>query len=132
MVEGIVGANLLRAFELLHIVDLGARHLVGVLDRALALLLVPDRLRDALLHCVLLRSRLLISVTLVRVLVTGYINQSSGTGRCVNSKLTNCTLVSARIVYFIVTDCLWTHLLGYHHLSLYHFRTSHIRNTLGF
>ena len=117
---------------MLHIVDLGARHLVGVLDRALALLLVPDGLRDALLHCVLLRGRLLISVTLVRVLVTGYINQSRGMGRCVNSKLTNGTLISARIVYFIVTDRLRSHLFSYHHLSLYHFGASHIRNTLGF
>ena len=50
LVEGVIVADVIGNFQLLHVVNFGSGHLVGVFDRALALLLVDDSLRDALVN----------------------------------------------------------------------------------
>lgn len=72
LVECAVVADVVFAFELLHVVDFGARDLVSVLNGALALLLVDDRLRKAFLHGDRLRSLFTELVPFECVLVTHY------------------------------------------------------------
>ena len=72
MVEIVVGANLVSDAVGLHVVDLGARQLVRVLNRTLADLLVAngvvDRVIDSVVFVVL--GLLEVFVTLVSVLVS--------------------------------------------------------------
>lgn len=69
MVQGVVVAHIVWALQLLHVVDLGPRKLVRVLNWALALLLVDNGAGDALLHCYWFRSSFLMLVTLIGILV---------------------------------------------------------------
>lgn len=76
MIKISVRSNILRHFQALHVVNLGARDLISVFDRTLPVLLIFNRLIDGVLHSLSLTSSLLESVTLVGVLVTLYKSNS--------------------------------------------------------
>ena len=70
LVEVVVGAHLVLNTDALHIEDLCAGELIGVLDGALADLLVADGVVHCLLHGIVLLSLAEVFVSLVGVLVT--------------------------------------------------------------
>ena len=72
MVEISVGANLISNSDSLHIVDLGSRELVRILNWALADLLIENSHVDSLLNCCLVGCVIEMFVSLVSVLVTLY------------------------------------------------------------
>ena len=70
LVKVIVGANLLSYSNVLHVVDLGARELIGILDGTLADLLVTDGHADHISDGLLVLCHAVVVVTLVGVLVS--------------------------------------------------------------
>lgn len=69
LVQVRIRADVVRDLLALHVEDLGTRNLVGVLDRALADLLVNDSCINALRDSIGLASRPLILISSVGVLV---------------------------------------------------------------
>ena len=72
LVETVVGSHVVWHFEGLHVVDLGPRNLVRVLDWAPVLLLVADHLGQVLNNSLVLAGEALLFISLVGVLLTGY------------------------------------------------------------
>ena len=67
-VEPIIAACRVGTLQLFHIVDFGARQLVGVFDRTPTLLLIADHRPDSVVHCLQLCS-LMVVIALVSVLI---------------------------------------------------------------
>ena len=70
MIEVLVGADLVRNTDPLHIEDLSAGQLVCVLDGALTNLLVADSIIHCVLHGLVVLSGAVVVISLVSVLVS--------------------------------------------------------------
>lgn len=97
LIKCIVGTNIFLGFELLHVVDLGARDLWLIFNRAFANFLINDDLIYGILNCFSFACHLLEIISFICVLVA-----------------LNCSFISAGVVDVVVANGTGAHLFSDH------------------